>query len=302
MNILLIGHRGYLGEGMMNYLNPRHRVVGWDKEEDLFKLDAKILARKKIDLLINLSVAADRKSSTFIVDGASDKVIVDGARHIARVLQGTDIKWIQMSTREVYGIAYGPKDIVKTKQGYRPKFLMDENFHLAPVNCYGKAKLMSEFISESHPFSNVIRLSTCYTDFDHPLSGNWILQMIKSALQGKTITLAGGGHQFRDPMHVNDLGRLIELLAEKNVHGEKINAAGGRSNFISLREFMLRSVPKVKLDKAPGGDLGFALDIRKAFRLTGWKPRVDFRKKLPVIVSNIERNLGSASPLASWSA
>lgn len=301
MNILLIGHRGYLGEGMMNYLSPRHRVVGWDKEEDLFKLNARTLARKNIELLINLSVAADRNSPGFVVDGPSDKVIVEGARHIARILKGTKIKWVQMSTREVYGTAYGPKDIVKTKQGYRPKFLMDENFRMSPNNCYGKSKLISELIAESHPFSNVIRLSTCYTDFDHPLTGNWILKMIKSALEGKTVTLAGGGHQFRDPMHVDDLGRLIELLAEREIHGEKINAAGGRTNFISLREFMLRAVPKVKLEKGSQGDLGFALDIRKAFRLTGWRPRVQFRKKLPLIVSNIERNLKTALPAFSRS-
>jgi len=299
MNILLIGHRGYLGEGMMNYLSPSHRVVGWDKEEDLFKLDARTLARKNIELLINLSVAADRNSPGFVVDGPSDKVIVEGARHIARILKGTKIKWVQMSTREVYGTAYGPKDILKTKKGYRPKFLMDENFRMAPNNCYGKSKLISELIAESHPFSNVIRLSTCYTDFDHPLTGNWILKMIKNALEGKTIALAGGGHQFRDPMHVDDLGRLIELLAAKNIYGEKINAAGGRTNLISLREFMLRAVPKAKLEKGPAGDMGFALDIRKAFRLTGWKPQADFRKRLPVIVSNIERNLKAASSALS---
>lgn len=298
MNILLIGHRGYLGQGMMQYLSPRHRVVGWDKEEDLFKLDARTLARKKIDLLINLSVAADRNSPNFVADGPTDKINVDGARHIARILQGTKINWIQMSTREIYGLAYGPKDIRQTKHGYRPKFLMDEEFRAAPRNCYGKSKLMAEFISESHPFSNVIRLSTCYTDVDHPPNRNWILQMIKNALEGKTVTLAGGGHQFRDPMHVDDLGRLIELLAEKEIYGEKINAAGGRSNFISLRDFILRAVPGVKLQKGSAGDLGFALDIRKALRLTGWKPQVKFLKKLPGIVSSVQENLKSSTRVA----
>ena len=51
MNILLIGHEGYLGRGLLSYLSREHRVVGWDKKEDLFQLDASVLARENIEVL-----------------------------------------------------------------------------------------------------------------------------------------------------------------------------------------------------------------------------------------------------------
>src|SRR5436190_4684671 len=125
-NILLIGHRGYLGAGLNDYLKQNNKVVGWDKEEDLFKLDAETLAREQIDAVVNLSVMADRKSAAFLIDVPTDRVNVEGARHLARILKGTSIGWIQMSTREVFGTIYRAQDVRKTKGGYRPRFLVDE--------------------------------------------------------------------------------------------------------------------------------------------------------------------------------
>jgi len=286
MNILLIGHEGYLGRGLQSYLSRNNRVVGWDKQEDLFKLDAAVLAREKIELLINLSVSADRQSRLYQVDTPGDIVNVGGARHIARTLKGTEIMWIQFSTREVLGPIYTAQDVTKTKVGYRPKFLVDENYLYAPVNPYGKSKVMAEFISESHPCSNVIRLTTAYTDNNHPGS-NWVVSIIKNVVQGKPVTLTRGGEQFRDPLHTDDLGHLIELLYAQKVFGEKIHAGGGRKNLISLKEFVRLADPQVKIQKAPGGDYGFAFDNRKAQALTGWEPRVLIRDKIPVLVANI---------------
>ena len=226
MNILLIGHRGYLGRGLYAYLRRSHRVIGWDKQEDLFTLDATMLARERVELLINLSVMADRQGQGFAVDTPSDRVNVEGARHIAGILKGSEISWIQMSTREVFGPVYVAKDVKKTKAGLRPKWLVGEEQPFAPRNSYGKSKLMAEFISESHPHSAVIRLTTCYTDYDHP-AGNWVVSLVRAAVQGKPVNLTRGGEQFRDPLHSDDLGRLMELIHEKRAFGEKFNAGGG---------------------------------------------------------------------------
>lgn len=187
MNILLIGHQGYVGGGLLAYLGKRHRVIGWDKQENLFNLDAALLARENIEVLINLSVMADRHNKAYQIDTPTDEVNVQGARHVARILKGSQIAWFQFSTREVLGPVYGPRDVKKTKAGYRPKFLVDETFPYAPQNFYGKSKIMAEFISESHPYSNIIRLTTGYTDFNHH-AASWVLQLIKGVVQGKPVT------------------------------------------------------------------------------------------------------------------
>ncbi len=296
MNILLIGHEGYLGRGLHAFLRRAHDVIGWDKKEDLFNLDAGFLARQNVEMLINLSVAADRQSRAFLAEMPTDVINVGGARHLAKILKGSDIAWIQLSTREVLGPVYGPQDVDKTEAGYRPKFLVGEDCPYAPQNFYGKSKIMAEFISESHPKSAVIRLTTCYTDYDHP-GGNWVVSLIRAAVAGKPVSLTQGGLQFRDPLHIDDLGRLIVKLHEHKVFGEKIHAGGGSRNMISLLEFVQRANPQAHIQAAPGGDYGFAFDIGKASRLTGWDPEILVRERIPAIVDNIRH--GKTQPAAS---
>jgi nucleoside-diphosphate-sugar epimerase len=294
MNILLIGHEGYLGRGLHAFLKKDHRVLGWDIREDLFKLDAATLAREKIEMLINLSVAADRRSATFQAGAPTDTVNVGGARHLAKILKGSEIAWIQMSTREVLGPVYRKEDVVETDSGYRPRFLVNEEAPYAPQNFYGKSKIVAEFISESHPMSNVIRLTTCYTDFDHP-AGNWVVSLIRAAVQGKPVSLTQGGLQFRDPLHIDDLGCLMVALGKKKIFGQRIHAGGGDRNMISLIEFVRLANGGVKVESAPGGDYGFAFDNAKARRLTGWEPQILIRDKIAVIAENIRRGLTQAS-------
>lgn len=294
MNIVLIGHRGYVGRGLASYWKNKHTIFGWDKEENVFRLNTHYLLDKHIDAIVNLSVMADRQSIRYLIDTPTDEVNVQGARHLAQILKGTHIAWMQMSTREVFGLAYTKEDVRRTKAGFRPKWLVHEKFPYQPINSYAKSKIIAEFISESHPYSNVIRLSTCYTDYDNP-NGNWVVHVIKQALLGKPLRLTQGGLLFRDPMHADDLGRLIDVLLKKKIYSQKIHAGGGNANIISLLEFILMAVPKAKYIKSRGTDYGFAFDIRKAYQLTGWKPKVRVREKIPIIVDAVKRGLAETT-------
>jgi nucleoside-diphosphate-sugar epimerase len=288
MNILLIGHEGYLGHGLLTYLSTKHKVIGWDKKENIFNLDASILAKENIELVINLSVMADRGSKPYQIDTPTENVNVMGAYHLARILKGSDITWIQFSTREVLGPVYGPEDVFQTPAGLRPKFLVDETQPYAPINFYGKSKIMAEFISESHPNSAVIRLTTGYTDFNHH-GANWVLGLIRSIVKGDPVNLTRGGEQFRDPLHTDDLGNLIELIHQNKAFGEKYHAGGGAENLISLKEFVLIANPQIKINSVEGGDWGFAFNNQKANILTGWNPKKSIRESIPLIVQNVRR-------------
>ncbi len=286
MNLVLIGHRGYIGIGLNYYLQKNHNVIGWDKEEDIHKLTLDFLEKNKIDAIINLAVIDARGSLNYQINTVTEHVTVNGARHLANILSGSEISWFQLSTREVFGPVYGPDDVVLSDSGYRPKFLVSEDFPFAPTNFYGKSKLVAEFISESHEKTNIIRLTTGYTDFDNPIGG-WIKGLVNGVVNNGEVTLARGGLQFRDPLHTDDLGRLIEKLFENKIYGQKINAGGGPENLLSLNEFVKLVDPKVKVISADGGDYGFAFEISKAFKLVGWKPQVLLRDKVPVISKNI---------------
>jgi len=128
MKILLIGHKGYLGRGLHQYFKNNNEVVGWDVEDDLFTLTSDFLVKEKIEMVVNLSVVADRKSRVFIAGEMTDHINVGGARHLATILKGTEIMWIQMSTREVLGPVYTIDDVIVTDKGYSPKFLVNEEF------------------------------------------------------------------------------------------------------------------------------------------------------------------------------
>lgn len=288
MNILLIGHEGYLGKGLLSYLKNHHRVVGWDKNEDLFKLSGQILAREDIELVINLSVMADRGSRTYLIETPTEEVNVIGARHLAKILKGSQIRWIQFSTREVLGPVYGEEDVIPTDIGLRPKFLVDETYPYAPQNFYGKSKVVAEFISESHPFSNVIRLTTAYTDFTDSGS-NWVLALLRAAHKGDPVKLTRGGEQFRDPLHTDDLAQLIESICQKNIFGEKFHAGGGEHNLISLKEFIQIANPQTEIQITDGGDFGFAFDISKANKMTGWRPNVSIRSCIKKIINSMPK-------------
>lgn len=277
MKILILGHEGYIGRGLMDYFARKYQVIGWDKKEDLFQLSTCFLVREKIDVLVNLSLMADRSSAKYQIDTPGDHVNVEGARHLARILKGTKVKWFQFSTREVLGPVYTENDVKKTKWGYRPKFLVDETQPLRPINPYGKSKVMAEIISESHPYSNVIRLTTGYTDHDQP--GGWVIQLARAVCNDKQVKLSNGGDQFRDPVHTNDIACLIEKISEKEIYGEIFHAGGGSNNLISLKEFVTIIDPGVKIEKTEGGDFGFAFNIEKANKLTSWVPQVCIRKK-----------------------
>lgn len=293
MKILLIGHEGYLGRGLHAWLARGHDVLGWDVKEDLFTLSPEVLERHGIEAVINLSVAADRRSTRFLAGEPTDAVNVGGARHLAALLKGTGVPWIQMSTREVLGPVYGAEDVLETADGYRPRFLVGEEAPYAPFNFYGKSKVMAEFIAESHPESAIIRLTTCYTDDDHP-GGNWMVSMVRAAVRGTPLVLNGGGRQFRDPLHVEDLGRLMEQILRQRIFGERLHAGGGEANLISLLEFVRLANPEAQVEVAPGGDFGFAFDNAKARRLTGWEPRILVRDRIPVLVAHIGQGLTRA--------
>ncbi|MHB2025431.1 MAG: sugar nucleotide-binding protein [Elusimicrobiota bacterium] len=289
MNILLLGYEGYLGVGLSAYLKPRHHVVGWGREECLFSLTAADLAREKIDVLINCAVETDLREVVFKVDSRLDEINVAGARHLAKLLQGSDIVWFQISTKEVFGPVYGPKTVVEKSGVYRPKMLIGDDQPFAPHNAYAKSKLMSEIIAESHGRANVIRLSTCYTDFNHR-RGNWMVNMIKASLERKLVPVTSGGKQFRDPLHVDDLGRLIEAMSEKRIYGQKLNAGGGEKNIISILEFLRLAAPEAEIKDAPGGDYGFAFDNARVRTLVGWEPRILFRDRIGLIVEDVRKN------------
>jgi nucleoside-diphosphate-sugar epimerase len=288
MRLLIVGHEGYIGAGLCGYLGLAHQVVGWSKTQDVRKLRLDDLKANRIQAVINCSVVFDRVTRSYDITSPSDEVNVGGARHLAEVLRGTDIAWIQISTKDVYGNGFPRHMVRETKYAYRPRQLWADDQGFAPETVYGKSKLMAELISESHHASCVIRLSSCYTD-DHHRHPNWMVRFIEGILDHRPLTVTHNGKQFRDPLHVHDLGRLIERVLAKKAFGRKLNAGGGRDNVLSLLEFIRLVDRHAQIRFAPGGDFGFAFSNDGAERAVGWRPRILLRERLPLLIENLRK-------------
>ena len=286
MNILLLGHEGYIGAGLFRYLSTHHQVIGWGRESDICNLDASIIEDLKISAVINCAAIIDRTTNDFTINSESDRVNVGGVRTVVSALRNQNIKLIQISTKDVFGGVYSRNDIKEEQYCYKPNFLVDDNQSFAPETIYAKAKLMSEFIVESHPQTVVIRLSSCYTDFDHR-RGSWVVNIMKTLLQGKPVTVSNTGKQFRDPLNADDLGRLIDCVLESEHWSIKINAGGGGDNIFSILQYIRMISPKAEIIETVGKDYGFAFNNRLAGELFGWKPRILFASRIPVIRENI---------------
>jgi nucleoside-diphosphate-sugar epimerase len=289
VKILLVGHEGYIGSGLERALRSRHEVVGWGRAADITTVDASVVRDRAIEAVVNCAAVIDRRTAELVPGSPTYRVNVDGARALVEALRGTNVRLIQISTREVYGPVYGPDDVVGSAERATPKFFVDEERPLAPVSAYGKSKLMAESIVEAHPASAVVRLSTCYTEHAHA-RGGWILNMLKARFRGEPIVIEGTGKQVRDPLHVDDLAGLIDLILSGDparTAGRPLNAGGGPDNVLSILEIARLIDPRTEIRWAAGGDHGFVLDDRRASESVGWRPAIRFADRIDAIRANV---------------
>ncbi len=288
--VLVLGYKGFIGSGLYEFFESRGPVVGWGREENIFNLDPEKLQELEVDLVVNCAVETDRSTPYFIPGSRTDEINVQGARYLAKILKGSNIGWIQISTKDVFGPVYRVGDVTDRETGYYPKFLVDDVRPYEPQTNYAKSKLMSEFIAESYSKSTVIRLSSCYIAHGHKRA-NWIVNMIRQISKGEVIHLSNGGKQFRDPLYVDDLGRLIESVRDNKRWGLKMNAGGGPDNVFSILEVALMIDPRVKYKKVPGDDYGFAFNNRLATEGNAWRPTVKLQEYMPELIRRIKSEL-----------
>jgi nucleoside-diphosphate-sugar epimerase len=292
VRLLLVGHDGYVGSGLERALRATHDIVGWGRTEDIARIDATAVHDRQIDAVVNCAAVIDRTNEALSPESPSTRVNIDGVRALVAALRGTAVRLIQISTREVYGPVFGPGDLVEREDRLEPMFLVDEDQPPSPRTAYAKSKLAAEVIAREHAHATIIRLSTCYTDHFHE-RGGWMLDVLKRALRGQPITV-NGGKQVRDPLHVDDLARLIEQILSADVARLGrivVNAGGGQMNLLSVREIVALLAPGAEVRSGGPGDLGFALDNTRAIELTGWQPEIRLADRVERMRKNVEAAL-----------
>lgn len=156
----------------------------------------------------------------------------------------------------------------------------------------GWAKRMGELQAESYKIEygwdkiSIVRPANTYGPYDNfdPKTAMVIPSLIHRAISGENpLTVWGDGSPIRDFIYSKDVAEGMMLAVEKGLN-IPVNLGSGKGVTIrEIAEEICRSVPngpiRIKWDKSkPKGDAKRLMDIRRAKKLLGFKPKYALEK------------------------
>lgn len=162
-----------------------------------------------------------------------------------------------------------------------------------PLDLYGVTKLVGENLIRGLCKKWVIlRFGTTYGSSMRPALATHIF--LKSAMENKPFPIKGDGEQTRSWIHIDDLvdGCVRAMTAYPKDNRQIINLAGARTYTIWQMAWFCREVVtgkeefKIKFDQLPERpeDIHHEdINIGKAWKLLGWKPKIDLKDGLRMI-------------------
>lgn len=243
MRILVTGGAGYLGRHLVPLLVERgHFVRVLDRflfDQDLTGLagqscevvrgDVRRLDRQAglldgIEAVIHMAGLANDPSGDLNPEMTLD-VNVDATKKLLESAEQHQVRrFVFVSCCSVYG------------QGVFA--VLDEESPTNPVSTYGRSKLAAEEAVIKQTGASlepvVARVATLFGWSPRMRFDLAVNQMTATAVRQGTITIYGGGNQWRPFMHVKDAARAVALLAEapgETVAGEVFNVGGDDMNY-----------------------------------------------------------------------
>jgi CDP-paratose 2-epimerase len=214
------------------------------------------------------------------------------------------------STNKVYG---GMEDLVIVEEATRHRYrdlphgvpeTQPLDFH-SPYGCSKGAG--DQYVRDYHRIYGlptvVFRQSAIYGPRQFGVEDQgWAAHFVIAAQTGRPISIYGDGKQVRDMLYIDDLIDLYELaLARLDLTAGKIyNVGGGPANTLSIwAEFqpLLSRLAGQPVEAArfgdwrPGDQPVCVLDIRKAERELGWRPKVGLEEGMGRLWSWVRENL-----------
>lgn len=189
--------------------------------------------------------------------------------------------------------------------GERFDFPEKENDCPRPISPYAASKLIDEHYA--YLFSKQFSLGVvCLRYFNvygprQSLDDEYavvIPKFITCLLEGKNPPIYGDGEQERDFTYIeNVVDANILALTKPNVEGEVFNIGCGAPNSVngllkSLNKIMNKNISATYLPQRAGDVRKTHSDISKAYKLLGWKPKIDFEQGLKGAVEWFNTNEG----------
>ena len=200
-------------------------------------------------------------------------------------VSGRDIRFLQVSTDEVYGS-------IETGS-------WTETWPLEPNSPYSASKAGGELLARSyfktHKLDVVI--TRCSNNYGtHHFPEKLIPLFITNLLEGKKVPVYGSGLNVRDWLHVDDHCRGINLALTQGKPGEIYNIGGGRElNNLEITDLILKAMGADKtsiefVEDRKGHDLRYSVDWSKIKRELGYEPQVTFEVGLEQTINWYREN------------
>lgn len=279
--------------GKPNYLFVQGDIADGDLVQQLFG--------KGIDAVINFAAEShvDRsilEPDVFIkTNVVGTQVLLEQARQSWRGSGGQRVRFVQISTDEVYG-SLGA-------EGY-----FTESTPLAPNSPYSASKAGADLLVRAyyHTYGLPVAITRCSNNYGpYQFPEKLIPLMILKALQDEPLPVYGNGLNVRDWLHVEDHCRAIYTVLTQGRPGEVYNIGGNqeRTNLEVVKGILnIMGKPESLISfvqDRPGHDHRYAIDAGKIQRELGWRPRHDFASGLANTVQWYLNNRQWWEPLIS---
>lgn len=313
MKLLVTGGAGFIGSNFVHHMlkkHPDYQVTVLDKltyagrKENLQYVWNKITFLKG-DITRKADVEKTVKGCDCIVNFAAethvDRSILDagtfvltdvlGAYTLLESARKCDVKFVQISTDEVYG------DILEGS--------FKETDRLNPRNPYSASKAGAELLCRAYfetysLFVTVTRSSNNYGPNQHP--EKLIPKTIIHALLDKQIPVYGAGKNVRDWLYVDDNCEAIDRVLHDGKAGEVYNVAGGQElENLQVVKTILKLTGKSEsliefVKDRLGHDVRYSINADKLAAL-GWKPHTNFDAGIEKTVQWYKQNVDWWKPI-----
>ena len=194
-------------------------------------------------------------------------------------------KYVHISTPEVYGTCEG---------------LVKESFNYCPSTPYAVSRAAAD-----------LSLMSFYKAYDFPVvftraanvfgSGQQLYRIIPrtilAVLLGEKLQLHGGGHSVRSFIHIDDVARGTQMIAEESVTGEVYHLSTTKN--ISIRDLVTMIIERMGADFSEcveiaeerlGKDKAYLLDSSKA-RDLGWADKISLEQGIDETIAWVKSNI-----------